>query len=117
MEKMLRACLNWKVIGALALLGLGIWAVSPNLLAAALPVLLLAACLLSMLLMMRGMGHGEDKAAQSDATARSAGEQHTAVAREERRDAEVAQLREEINVLRAELRLRGQRDQQADEQR
>jgi hypothetical protein len=55
MEKMLRACLNWKVIGALALLGLGIWSVAPNLLAAALPVLLLAACPLSMLLMMRGM--------------------------------------------------------------
>jgi hypothetical protein len=55
MEKMLRACLNWKVIGALALLGLGIWSVSPNLLAAALPVLLLAACPISMLLMMRGM--------------------------------------------------------------
>ena len=55
MEKMLRACLNWKVIGGLALLALGIWVVSPNLLAAALPVLLLAACPLSMLLMMRGM--------------------------------------------------------------
>jgi hypothetical protein len=54
-EKMLRACLNWKVIGALALLGLGIWAVSPNLLAAALPVLLVAACPLSMIVMMRGM--------------------------------------------------------------
>jgi len=58
MEKMLRACLNWKVIGALAFLGLGIWSVSPNLLAAAFPVLLVAACPLSMLLMMRGMqGH------------------------------------------------------------
>jgi Protein of unknown function (DUF2933) len=55
LEKMLRACLNWKVIGALALVGLGIWSVSPNLLAAALPVLLLAACPISMLLMLRGM--------------------------------------------------------------
>lgn len=58
MEKLFRACFNWKVIGGLALLGLGIWFVSPNLLAAALPVLLLAACPLSMLAMMRSMqGH------------------------------------------------------------
>jgi Protein of unknown function (DUF2933) len=55
MEKMLRACLNWKAIAVLALLGLGIWSVAPKLLAAALPVLVLAACPLSMLLMMRGM--------------------------------------------------------------
>jgi Protein of unknown function (DUF2933) len=70
-EKMLRACLNWKVIGALALLGLGIWAVSPNLLGAALPVLLLAACPLSMLLMMRGMqGHEGPRADAEQRTSR-----------------------------------------------
>jgi len=55
MEKMLRACLNWKVIGGLAVVGLGIWFVAPNLLVAALPVLLIAVCPLSMVLMMRGM--------------------------------------------------------------
>lgn len=55
MDNMLRACLNWKVVGGLTLLGLGIWFAAPNLLAAALPVLLLAVCPLSMMLMMRGM--------------------------------------------------------------
>ena len=62
MDKMLRACLNWKVVGGLTVLGLGFWFIAPNLLAAALPVLLLAVCPLSMLLMMRAMQgeHGSD---------------------------------------------------------
>lgn len=55
MEKMFRACLNLKVIGALALVGVGVWAVAPNLLVGALPILLIAACPLSMMFMMRGM--------------------------------------------------------------
>lgn len=54
MDKMLRACLNWKVIGGLVLVGLGVWAVAPNLLVGALPFLLIAACPLSMMFMMRG---------------------------------------------------------------
>lgn len=49
-------CLNWKVIAGLAIAALGVWVLAPQLLAAALPVLILAACPLSMLLMMRGMG-------------------------------------------------------------
>src|SRR5260221_14197349 len=50
-------CLNWKVIAGLAIAALGVWVMAPQLLAAALPVLILAACPLSMLLMMRGMGN------------------------------------------------------------
>jgi len=64
MEKMLRACLNWKVIGGLAVVGLGMWFVAPNLLVAALPILLIAVCPLSMLLMMRGM-QGDHRATRS----------------------------------------------------
>ncbi|MGH2579432.1 MAG: DUF2933 domain-containing protein [Actinomycetota bacterium] len=52
---MLRACLNWKVIAALALVGLGVWTLAPNLLVGALPILLLAVCPLSMMFMMRSM--------------------------------------------------------------
>lgn len=64
MDKMLRACLNWKVIGSLTVLGFGLWSVAPNLLVTGLPLLLLAACPLSMMLMMRGMknAHGSDHA-------------------------------------------------------
>ena len=66
--QMLKHCLNWKVIAALAVLGVGIYLVAPNL-AAALPILLLAICPISMLLMMKGMqgmqgtgADGEDRA-------------------------------------------------------
>lgn len=49
-------CINWKVLAGVAVVGLGAWVIAPNLIGAALPLLLLAVCPLSMLLMMRGMG-------------------------------------------------------------
>jgi hypothetical protein len=52
-------CLNWKVVAGLAVVGLGIWVVAPNLVWAAVPVLVVLACPLSMLLMMRGMGSAQ----------------------------------------------------------
>jgi len=52
-------CFNWKVIAGLAVVGLGIWAVAPDVAVATLPLLILAACPLSMLLMMRGMQGGQ----------------------------------------------------------
>ncbi|MBW3609624.1 MAG: DUF4194 domain-containing protein, partial [Actinobacteria bacterium] len=52
-------CLNWKVIAGLAVVGLGTWAVAPGLAVAALPLLILAVCPISMLLMMRGMQGGQ----------------------------------------------------------
>lgn len=51
-------CLDWKVLAGLALVAVGVGVYRPDLLGAALPILLLAACPLSMLLMMRTMGHG-----------------------------------------------------------
>jgi hypothetical protein len=51
-----RICLNWKVVAGLATVGLGIWIVAPNLVWAAVPILVVLACPLSMLFMMRGMG-------------------------------------------------------------
>ena len=52
-------CVNWKVIAGLAVAGVGVWLWVPDLAVAALPLLLVAACPLSMLLMMRGMQHGQ----------------------------------------------------------
>ena len=49
-------CLNRKVVAGLAVVGLGIWVVAPNLVWTALPVLVVLACPLSMLFMMGGMG-------------------------------------------------------------
>ena len=56
---LLKACLDWRVLVALALVGLGIWLLAPGAVAAALPVLVLAACPLSMVLMMRTMSRRE----------------------------------------------------------
>ncbi len=55
--KMLKMCLNWKVLAGLAAVGVGIYLVAPDLVLAALPILILALCPLSMLLMMWGMQH------------------------------------------------------------
>jgi hypothetical protein len=54
---MLKACLNWKVLVGLGAAGVAIYLIAPSLVATALPILLLAACPLSMLLMMWGMQH------------------------------------------------------------
>jgi hypothetical protein len=53
--KMLKMCLSWKVLAGLAAVGVGLYLVAPDLVLAALPILLLAACPLSMLLMMWAM--------------------------------------------------------------
>ena len=55
--KMLKMCLNPKVLAGLAAVGVGIYLVAPDLVLAALPILLLVACPLSMLLMMWSMQH------------------------------------------------------------
>jgi hypothetical protein len=52
----LRACLDWRVLTGITALGIGVYVVNPALLAAAFPLLLIAVCPLSMLLMMRAMG-------------------------------------------------------------
>ena len=58
--QMLFMCLNWKVVAGLAVVGVIVWAVAPQFLVGAIPLLIVAACPLSMLLMMRGM-QGKEK--------------------------------------------------------
>lgn len=62
MGNMLRMCLNWKVLAGLGMVAVGVGMYRPDLLGAALPILLLAACPLSMLWMMRAMNHGDGAA-------------------------------------------------------
>lgn len=52
----LRACFDWRVLTALAALGVGIFVVAPGIAAAVLPLLIVAACPLSMMVMMKSMG-------------------------------------------------------------
>jgi len=49
-------CLNRKVLGGLGLTALAVWAFAPGVVGAALPLLFLAACPLSMVGMMWAMG-------------------------------------------------------------
>lgn len=55
----MKMCLNWKVLAGLGAAGVGVYLVAPGLAVAALPLLLLAVCPLSMLLMMKGMQGGQ----------------------------------------------------------
>jgi hypothetical protein len=66
---------NWKILAALGAAGVGlVYLVAPNLVAAALPIVLLAVCPLSMLLMMKGMqgsqgeAHGQQQTAQEESS-------------------------------------------------
>lgn len=51
----MKMCLKWQVIAGAALAAAGVWLLAPGVLGAAMPLLFLAVCPLSMLLMMRGM--------------------------------------------------------------
>lgn len=94
--KMLRACYDWRVLTGLAAVGVTTYLLAPSLLATALPVLLLAACPLSMLLMMKAMAG--QPAASGRAPELSGGDRVAAVQRE------LAELRGRQEQLAAELR-------------
>ena len=85
-------CLNKKVIAGLGVVGLGVLVLAPGTAGAALPLLLIAACPLSMIFMMRSMSAKDTTAGSTrgdtdpDSTTMD----------------EVATLRAEVQHLRAE---------------
>jgi len=93
MGKMLRMCLNWKVIAALAGVGALVWLVAPNLLAAAVPLLVVAICPLSMVLMMGAMSR-RPSSIETDGTVREGPDRLGALVQErEEIDRQIAQLK------------------------
>lgn len=86
-------CFNWKVIAALAGVGIGLYVLAPGVAVAAVPLLVLAACPLSMVLMMRAMGSAGSCKTKDDG---------------ETNPDEVAQLRAEVAALRAERQSRSE---------
>ncbi len=94
MNKMGGMCLNWKVIAGLSALGLGIWVVAPSFVGAALPLLLVLACPLSMLFMMRGMG-GSQCASQGSQVRRPAAAGLT-------REEQLAEMKAQLASIKAE---------------
>jgi hypothetical protein len=88
-------CFNKKVVAGLGVAALAVFAFAPKLLGAALPLLVVAACPLSMLLMMRGMtGMAGSKDASCSAKGSARGTAAT--------DRELAELRAEVERLRGD---------------
>ncbi len=92
----MKMCINWRVVGALSLVALAVFALAPDLIGPALPLLVVAACPLSMLLMMRAMQGGSRCQSSSDAAAGESSSEGAASA------AELARLRAEVDQLRAQ---------------
>ena len=99
MLKSLRCCLNPKVMGGLAVVGLLLWLVAPVSGAAALPLLFALVCPLSMGAMAWGMRRGDSCAASSPASAEGS------VAAPAGVDAELRAVREELAIARARRQL------------
>ena len=92
-------CMNKKVIGGLAAVGLATLVVAPQLFGRVLGLLLVLACPLSMVLMVRGMSGGRSSCSPGGtATTTTDGLQTTGQPVE----LELRELREEVNRLRAD---------------
>ena len=63
----MKMCLNWKVIASLGAVAVGILVLEPQLVAPVLPLLLVAVCPLSMLLMGVGMASAGRRGSDRDA--------------------------------------------------
>jgi len=94
--QMLFMCLNWKVVAGLAVVGVIVWVVAPQFLLGPIPLLIVAACPLSMLFMMRGMQGGGDQTTQQPAQVRQPS------AAEFTRDEQLAELRSRQSGLQQE---------------
>ncbi len=97
-------CLNWKVLAGLGAVGVGIYLFAPDLAVAALPVLVLAACPLSMLLMMWGMNRMQGNRCETQGR-RVPEETDAGLTREERvarLQAQQAALADQVKALEQE---------------
>lgn len=98
-------CFDKRVLTGLGVIAAAVLAINPGLFGSALPILILLACPLSMVVMMRGMGGMRRQSCAADE------QDQGAVAHqsdgESAHDNEVAELRDEVARLRAELQLRG----------
>lgn len=101
----LKYCINPKVIAGLAVVAAGVWVFAPGAFAAALPLLILAICPLSMIgmvFLMRGSGQGAGSSA--GASCHTAGSPRQAVGRSaDGENPGVEALRAQVAELEARL--------------
>lgn len=89
----MRLCINWKVVAGLAWGAFVLWLVVPNFFWLALPLLIIAACPLSMLVMMRSMRRQHTSLTQAEGSSHTAEVQLTVVrAQQEPLGHEIARL-------------------------
>lgn len=88
-------CFDWRIVAGLAAVGVGIAVLAPKLVLGALPLLLLAACPLSMLLMMVTMNGMGQRSATSTRRQLKGTTASSVLSREE----QLAQLREHLQNL------------------
>lgn len=92
-------CLNKKVLIGLAAVAVGVLLLKPSWFVAALPLLVLALCPLSMVFMMRGMKGGQTKSEAGSSCATGSKTDKTATTSAGERE-----LNDKIGALQAELR-------------
>lgn len=95
--KMLKMCLHPKVIAGLVVVAAGVWILAPQWFAAALPLLILAICPLSMIVMMKMMMPSDSGSDDSSPTT----DEPAAL------QARIRQLEEEQAGLRDRMRVSG----------
>jgi hypothetical protein len=97
-------CLNWKVVAGLAVVALGIWALAPGVWSAAAPLLIAAACPLSMVVMMLAMRGTRDEGSACATPARENQQPQQAgqpAATAAGRDTQLAALKAELERAKA----------------
>lgn len=100
-------CLNKKVLIGLGSVAVVMLAISPRSLGSAAPLLMFAVCPLSMVLMMRGM-NGRSAAPGATDAQQPVRPTVSATSTVDATSAEVRELAEEVNRLKAELHMRDQ---------
>jgi hypothetical protein len=96
-------CFNRNVLVGLGVVALGVLAFAPSAFGAALPALVLLACPLSMVVMMRAMGGNRTSGAGSRCTTQAPAEEPVDAGATGRTDTELTRLRAEVDQLRAEV--------------
>jgi len=113
-DKFWKMCLNWRVIAAVVVVALGVLVFAPRLASATLPLLFVAICPLSMILMMRSMQGG--RTSVQPKRAGSPDEQPAGQPRLADLKGEVARLREQQDALDQQIaRLEGSQGSVSDD--